>query len=173
MVSGREIIPFFYRARINYICQFRAHADWTHQNRQRAWAWDWTGDHHMIAEASTDILVDEDIFSLSTVTLKSLIVVWKFVMFCNSENYTITLPFSLILVFGSWHLCDLVKKLPCSYNIFLLGLSQVQNRSGMYDIHHLFLPAVVTGAGGVVGVDGRETGGEWSKQVLCISTVLA
>jgi len=26
-------------------------------------------------------------------------------MFCNSENYTITLPISLILVLGSWHLC--------------------------------------------------------------------
>jgi len=32
--------------------------------------------------------------------------------------------------------------------------------------HHLFLPAVVTGAGGVVGVDGRETGGGRGKQVL-------
>ena len=39
-------------------------------------------------------------------------------------------------------------------------------------IHHLFLPAVVTGAGGVVGVDGRETGG-WGKEVLCDSLVLA
>ena len=34
----------------------------------------------MMAEASTDILVDEDIFSLSIVTLVSLIVVRKF---CN------------------------------------------------------------------------------------------
>ena len=40
-------------------------------------------------------------------------------------------------------------------------------------IHHLFLPAVVTGAGGVVGVDGRETGGGWGKEVLCDSTALA
>ena len=37
-------------------------------------------------------------------------------------------------------------------------------------IHHLFLPAVVTGAGGVVGVDGRETGGGWGEEVLCDST---
>jgi len=40
-------------------------------------------------------------------------------------------------------------------------------------IHHLFLPAVVTGAGGVVGVDGRETGGGWGEEVLCDSTTLA
>ena len=39
-------------------------------------------------------------------------------------------------------------------------------------IHHLFLPAVVTGAGGVVGVDGRETGGGWGKEVPCDSTAL-
>jgi len=25
-------------------------------------AWDWTGDHRVMEEASTDILVDEDIF---------------------------------------------------------------------------------------------------------------
>ena len=47
----------FYHARINYVC---ARADWTHQTRQRSWAWDWTGDHCVMAEASTDILVDED-----------------------------------------------------------------------------------------------------------------
>jgi len=35
-------------------------------------------------------------------------------MFCNSENYTITLPFSLILVFGSWHLCMAQLQLPVS-----------------------------------------------------------
>ena len=40
-------------------------------------------------------------------------------------------------------------------------------------INHLFLPAVVTGAGGVVGVDGRETGGGWGEKVLCDSTTLA
>ena len=40
-------------------------------------------------------------------------------------------------------------------------------------IHHLFLPAVVTGAGGVVGVDGRETGGGWGEEVLRDSTALA
>jgi len=44
--------------------------------------------------------------------------------------------------------------------------------------HHLFLPAVVTGAGGVVGVDGRETGGggvsrssmtaDWICAYMCV-----
>ena len=85
-----------------YSCTCRLNA----LNCRCAWAWDWTGDHRVMEEASTDILVDEDIyFSLSIMTLVSLNVVWKFVMFCNSENYTITLPISLILVLGSWHLC--------------------------------------------------------------------
>jgi len=35
------------------------------------------------------------------------------------------------------------------------------------------LPAVMTDSGGVVGMDGRETGGGWGKEVLCDSTTLA
>ena len=38
-------------------------------------------------------------------------------------------------------------------------------------IRYLFLPAMVTGAGGVV--DGRETGGGWGEEVLCDRTALA
>jgi len=69
-------------------------------NVQRAWAWDWTGDHRMMAEVSTDILVDILFIEYSD----TLIVVWKFVMFCNSENYTISLPISLICF---WKLASL------------------------------------------------------------------
>jgi len=77
-----------------------------HQNHQCVRACDWTGDHRVMVEASTDILIVymRIFFSLSIVTLMSLIV-RKFVMFCNSEIHTITLPISLILVFGSWHPC--------------------------------------------------------------------
>ena len=59
-----------------------------------------------------------------------------------------------------------LKGLPCT--IFsLLGLSQVQYRSGVYGIHHLFLPAVVTGAGGVVGVDSNVYLYTVCTNVLC------
>ena len=57
MVSGQDHTIFFLSSTYNYI---RARAYRTHQNRPRSWAWDWTGDHCVMAEASTDILVDED-----------------------------------------------------------------------------------------------------------------
>ena len=50
-----------------------------------------------MAEASTDILVDEDGIHVSNCCVKICNV-------CNSEDYTITYPISLILVFGGWHL---------------------------------------------------------------------
>jgi len=56
--NGLGTRPYnFLSCAYNYI---RARADWTHQNCQRSWTWDWTGDHRVMAEASTEILVDED-----------------------------------------------------------------------------------------------------------------
>ena len=54
----------------------------------------------MMAEASTDILVDEDILYIEYSDTHVSNNCVKFCNVCNSEDYTITLPISLILEVG-------------------------------------------------------------------------